>query len=212
VPVKVFEFLMRRLDLAGDIDEKRKDFHPLPYTGFRHGLPGISSSPNYKEILKKVMERALSPKPHEYFWIPKLFSEISGGFSAECIEALRGWAESGDKNKIQAVAYLLEDAPPGFLFSHAELISGLLESAYRINDDCYRNVRSYLQRPAFSETRTGTPGQPMPQDVRLKEQAMGLIKRFPAGSPTHEFYSSLIRRADASIQDDLARDEELSED
>jgi len=211
VPETVFEFLIKRLDIAED-SSREKDFQPLPYTGFRHGLQGISSSPRYTDILKKVRERALSPKLHEYFWIPKLFSEISDSFSAKCIDVLREWTESGDKNKIEAVAYLLEDASAGFVFSHSEFVSELLENAYKINDDCYRNVGSYLHRSAVSGTRSGSPGQPMPQDVRLRDQAMELLKKFQTGSPTYQFYSSLIRHAESEIRDQLARDEEFFED
>ena len=127
VPEAVVELLIKRLDLA-EYHEKKKDFRPLPYTGFRHGLAGISSSPRYKDILKKIRERALSPRTHEYFWIPKLFLEISGGFSNKCIDVLREWTESGDKEKIEAVAYLLKDAPSGFVFSHSDFVSELLEN------------------------------------------------------------------------------------
>ena len=211
VPETVVEFLLKRLDIAEDTGGK-KDFQPLPYTGFRHGLRGVSSSLKYMDILKKIRERALSPKSHEYFWIPKLFSEISGGFSPKCIDVLREWTESGDKNKIEAVAYILENAPAEFVFSHSKFVSELLENAYKINDDCYRNVRSHFYCSAVSETRSGSPGQPMPQDIRLRDHAMELLKKFPAGSPTHQFYSSLIRYAENAMRDQLARDEELFED
>ena len=211
VPETVVEFLIKRLDIAADI-EREKNFQPLPYLGFHHGLQGVTSSPRYKDILKKIRERALSPKSHEYFWIPKLFSEISGGFSQKCINVLKEWSESGEKNKIVAVAYLLKDAPSGFVFSHPAFVSELLENAYKINDDCYRNVGSYLRCSAVSGTRTGSPGQPMPQDVRLRDQAMELLNKYPAGSPTYKFYFYLVRHAENEIRDELARDEELFED
>jgi len=208
VPEAVVELLIKRLDIAEGF-EKEKDFQPLPYLRFRHGFPGISSSSNYRDILKKVREHALNPKPHEYFWIPKLFLEISGGFSLTCIDVLREWIESEDKEKIEAVAYLLKDAPPGFVFSHSELTSALLENSYKINEDCYQNVRSELFCSAISGTRTGSPGQPMPQDVRQRDQAEEMLKKYPAGSPTYKFYYSLLKHAENEIKDQLARDEEL---
>jgi hypothetical protein len=207
VPEAVVDLFLIRLDLEEGL-KREIDFQPLPYTGFSHGLKGISSSPNYTDILKKVRDRAISPKSHEEFWIPKLFLEISDGFSVKCIDVLREWINSGDKNKIEAVAYLLQDAPSGFAFSHPALVSTLLENAYRINDDCYRNVEGYLFCSAISGTRSGSPGQPMPQDVRLKDRAMELLKNYPAGSPTFKFYFSLIQHAENAIRVQLARDEE----
>ena len=110
------------------------------------------------------------------------------------------------------MAYLLKDASAGFVFSHSDFISELLENAYRISDDCYLNVRSELHCCAVSGTRSGSPGQPMPQDVRLRDQAIEILKEFPAGSPTYQFYSSLIQHAENAMRDKLARDEELFED
>lgn len=208
VPEAVFEFLVKRLELAGD-PKRKKDFQPLPYTGFHHGLQGICSSPRYTEILKEVRERALSPKPNEYFWIPKLFVEISCGFSAECLDVLKEWTESGDKHKVESVAYLLKGASAEFVFSHSDFVSELLENAYRISTDCYLNVKSEIYCCAVSGTRSGSPGQPMPQDVRLRDQAMEISKKFPMGSPSYQFYSSLIGHAEHRMRDQLARDEEL---
>jgi len=153
----------------------------------RYSNDECSQTCKYTDILEKVRERALSPKSNKYFWIPKLFLEISCGFSAKCTDVLREWTESGDKDKIEAVAYLLKDASAGFVFSHSDFVSELLENAYRISDNCYLNARSELYGSAISGTRSGSPGQPLPQDVRLRDQAMEILKKFSVGTPTYQF-------------------------
>ncbi len=211
IPEAVVDFLLERLDIA---EEKKKtsdgESQPLPYLGFHHGLKDIPSSPNYKDILRKVRDRALDSK--DYFWLPKLFAELSDGFSSVCLEVLDEWIESDDVKKIQGVGLLLKDAPPGFVFSHSEFVSRLIEKSYEVGEDCYRAVTSNLSSPANFEGGTGISGQPMPQDVKLRDQAKELSQKFPMGSPTQQFYFSLWEHAKSSIRNSLARDEEIFEE
>ena len=79
----------------------------------------------------------------------------------------------------------------------------------RIGDDSYRSVSSSLAQCALSGTRSGTPGQPMPQDVAIKDQASAVAAQFSAGSPPYRFYNSLAGSAEGSIRNQLLRDEEL---
>ena len=68
-----------------------------------------------------------------------------------------------------------------------------------------------LASSALTGTRSGTPGQPMPQDVAIRNQATEAASQFDTGSPTYRFYTSLAKSAEASIKSDLLRDEELFE-
>jgi hypothetical protein len=91
IPEAVVDFLLERLDIA---EEKKKtsdgEFQPLPYLGFHQGLKDISSSPNYKDFLRRVRDRALNPTAIDYFWLPKLFAELSDGFSSVCFKIIQG--------------------------------------------------------------------------------------------------------------------------
>jgi len=213
IPETIVDFLLKRLDIAKEKDATLGDrYQPLPYLGFHDGLKSIASSPNYRDILRKVRDHALNPNAVDYFWIPKLFSEISNGFCSVCLEVLYEWIESNDDKKIQAIGLLVKDAPSDFVFSHSEFVSRLLEKSYTKNDDCYRSVCGSLFSSALSRAKTGTAGQPMPQDVQLRDQAKELSKRFLIGSPTQRFYLELVNHAEASIRDSLMRDEEVLEE
>ena len=211
IPEAVVDFLLERLNIA---EEKKKtsdgEFQPLPYLGFHQGLKDISSSPNYKDILRKVRDRALDSK--DYFWLPKLFAELSDGFSSVCLEVLDEWIESEDVKKVQGVGLLVKNAHPGFIFSHSEFVSRLIEKSYEVGEDCYRTVTSNLSSPAILEGGTGIAGKPMPQDEKLRDQAKDFSQKFPVGSPTQRFYLLLSERAELSIRNSLARDEELFEE
>jgi len=213
IPEAVVDFLLGRLDIAKE-EEKTPDgeFQPLPHLSFRHRLKDIPSSPNYGDIIRTVRDRALNPTAIDRSWLPKLFAELSGDFSSTCLEALDEWIESNDIKKIQGVGLLVEDAPSGFIFSHPEFVSRLIEKSYITGEDCYRTVSSDISSPAILEGGTGMPGQPMPEDVKLRDQAKELSQRFPMGSPTQRFYHSLWEHAESSIRDSLARNEETFEE
>ena len=211
IPEAVVDFLLERLNIAekGEKSSGGK-FQPLPYLGFHQGLKDISSSPNYKDILRRVRDRALNPTVIDY--LPELFAELSGGFSSVCLEVLDEWTESDDVKKIRSVGLLVKNAHPGFIFSHSEFVSRLIEKSYEVGEDCYFIVTSNLSSPAILEGGTRIAGQPMPQDVKLRDQAKDFLQKFPVGSPTQRFYLSLSEHAELSIRNSLARDEELFEE
>lgn len=144
--------------------------------------------------------------------MPQLFREVSLGFeSPASLKVLDEWVNSGNAGRIKGAASLVSGAPPAFIFSHVEFTSNLLERAYAAGDATYRTVSASLARCALSGTRSGTPGQPMPQDVAIRDQASAVATQFVAGSPTYRFYHSVAERAEAGIRDQLLRDEELLE-
>ena len=187
-------------------------YSALPSLGFQDRLIGLATSPDQKTILQEVRDVSLEPGWSVKYWIPELFREISAGFeSAGSLEVLNEWINSGSDDKIKSAAVLVSSADPAFVFEHIEFTSNLLERAHAANHDCYQSVISSLARSALSGTRSGTPGQPFPEDVAMKDQARVVAGKFNAGSPTHRFYTSLAESAEASITYQLLQDEELFE-
>ena len=187
-------------------------YDALPILGFRDPLVGLGTSPDQEKMLRNIRDASLEQGRSGGRWIPQLFLEISPGFeSATSLKVLGEWADSGNDDKIKAAARLVSGARPGFVFQHVEFVSNLLERAYAASDDTYQAVSSTLASIALSGIRSGTPGQPMPEDVATRDQAAAVANTFDAGSPTYRFYDSLAKSADASIRYQMRRDEELFE-
>ena len=187
-------------------------YSPLPHGGFQDPPIDLTKSPDQETILREVRDASLEPGWHIDDWIPQLFREISSGFdSAASLKVLDEWINSGNADRIEAAAHLLSEARPEFVFKHIEFVSNLLERAHASSYDCFGSVSSSLANSAQSGGRSGTLGEPMPQDVALRDQASAVANQFDAGSPTSGFYSSLAEHAKASIKNQLLRDEELLE-
>ena len=189
-----------------------KNYSALPSLGFRDPLTGLATSQDQEQILREIRDTSLEPGWPIAHWVPELFREISSGFeSSASLKVLDEWVNSGDSGRIKAAARLVSGAQPAFVFRHVGFVSNLLERAHAAGDATYRSVSSSMARSALSGTRSGTPGQPMPQDVAIRDQASAVATQFIAGSPTHRFYTSLAKSAEADIRDQLLRDEELFE-
>ena len=193
-------------------DDEGAQYDALPVLGFRNPLIGLAASPDQETILREIRDTSLEPGSSVAYWIPQLFREVSLDFeSAASLKVLNEWINLGDGGRIRPAARLVSRAQPAFVFEHVGFISNLLERAYAAGFDCYRSVVSNLTSSAISGTHSGTPGQPMPQDEAMRDQATAVMSQFDAGSPPYKFYDSLAKIAEASIEEKRLSDEERFE-
>ena len=205
----VVALLLTRIKKKGN---EGTSYRALPILGFRNRLVGLATSPDQENILREIRDTSLEPGWAIGYWMPQLFREVSSGFeSSASLKVLEEWINSGSADRIKSAARLVSDAQPAFIFKHVGFISNLLERAHAAGSDSYRSVSGNLTGSALNGTRSGTPGQPMPHDVAIRDQAAAVATQFDAGSPTHRFYAFIAKSAEASITDQLLRDEELLE-
>jgi hypothetical protein len=238
LPHSLVQLFLNRI--KRDEEDKKGKYQPLPFQGFQHRLVGIAESNEYKDILICIRNQSLQRTEHTKFWFSKLFRDVSlvpdyrsstnqsssvqettstrysyeDGiliFSPTSIEVLSEWINSEDRNKIEAVSCLLSDAPQAFVFQNVEFVSNLLEQAYELGDDCYTTVTIDLLNSVNSGVRSGTPGQPLPEDVAIKEQSAAVAEQLIAESPSHQFYDCLVKNAKAYIEYWEKRWEEFGE-
>ncbi|MFH2068274.1 MAG: DUF4062 domain-containing protein [Candidatus Omnitrophota bacterium] len=202
-------FLINRYEYAIKNNKRESGYQPMPYSGFHNAFKCISENPSYKDILRRIREMTLKEKWLSSFWLPRLFEELSDGFCLKSLEVLEEWLNSGNEKKIAGASLLLREAPSDFVFTNHSFAQKMLEKAYNKSIECYRKVKGNLAGSAISGERSGTPGQPMPQDVILRDSANGMCKKLLVGSPAFWFYDTLRKHAEESIRDDLLRDEEI---
>ena len=166
----------------------------LPSLGFSDPLIGLVTSPDQESILRELRDASLEPGWSIQYWIPQLFREVSSDFeSSASLPVLEEWINSESADRIKPAAHLVSCAQPAFVFKHVEFITNLLERAHAASFDCYQSVSGSLRSSAMSGTHWGTPGQPMPHDVAIRDQAAVLAAQFDAGSPTNRFYAYWLR-------------------
>ena len=205
----VVELLLNRIRKE---ENRTAGYQPLPILGFRERLTGLSGGPDQENILREIRDASLESGGSIGYWIPKLFSEVSSRFDSPAgLQVLDEWINSGDPERIVSGARIVQGAGTGFVLRHVAFVSNLLERAHAASFDCYQSAAQSLEISALYGTRSGTLGQPMPQDIAMKDQASEVANQFDAGSLVHRFYDSLAKIAQARIDDQLQRDEELLE-
>ena len=207
--VAVVRILLKRIKRS---DNEKLEYRALPILGFNRQLTGLSASPDQENLLREIRDASLGSGWAVKHWIPQLFREVSSNFqSVAGLNVLNEWINSGDPAMIASAARLVSGAPPGFVFNHVDFVANLLERALTADYSCYQRVTGRLVGCAMSGTRSGTAGQPMPQDVAIRDQATAVASQLDAGSPAKKFYALLAESAERSIRDDRLRDEELYE-
>ena len=193
------------------LESKDEDkYQPFSYS-LMSELKGIKSSPDYLDILREIRNKVIEKTWQSNFWYPILFKSLSGDFNLQSIGVLKEWIQSGEKEKIEAVGTLLHQAPESFIFQNPNFVTDMLAVAKHHGEKFYKSVKADLSHTAIFRLKHGTPGQPMPEDVELKDNSMNLLQKLPKGSPTYEFYRSLVEYAKKEIEDQIKEDEELFE-
>lgn len=197
-PLSVLRMLLDRVNTL-EYDCMR-DIQALPNLGFDLRLEGLPQAAEYLDILREVRDRALALNRRNAFLIPQLFREITLNFSTNCLPVLDEWIATREKHKVEAVAFLLRESSPAFVFIHKKFVANLLEIAHDIGDQCLSIVSSHLQSPSITQGKQGVTGEPFPEDIDLRDKATSTAKSYPPGSPQARFYDSLVKLAEDSIR------------
>lgn len=234
IPASVLQLILKRIDLSVTKDDI--DYDPLPSIYLENCLHYLSSSEEYEDILRGIRDRwfnqrlqmmsaenckDLIPEDvlHSFKLEPlykELYEEASFVFIEESkrkispvsLNLLNEWINSENVGKIKAASRLIRGFQAGFIFGYLEFVSNLLERAYKAGDECYEAVSSNLFTIAVSGVKMGIPGQPFPEDVKLRDQASAIAKQFLQGSPVRKFFDSLVVYAEADIKFHHMFDEE----
>ena len=193
--------------------EKHSDDHsyrPLPYHFEPLPTMRFRESGQFAAVVQGVCEWLLEAHEgwHRPFWAPQLFMLVASTVDDEVLEILKGWAGPNDPLRLEVISYLLRAAPRGLVLERVDWVAELLELSYALGADCYEKVSSSLHASVASGTKSGTPGEPFPEDIEQRDRSARIAKGLPSGTPAQRFYVSLARSAEASIRWTQQRHEE----
>jgi len=203
-PLAVVELFVRRIEHRAAAQDS--NFRPIPFhvaVDFRT----LANHPDYAEVLRRIRDLALKKSWHFAYFASDLFWRVAQAPMA--LEVLREWVESNQKDQVVEAGHILEKAGSNFVFANPDFVSLILERASAIDNECFRDVASYLRSSAMSGSKSGTVGQPMPRDLEVREKANLLVKRFQAQPKVKVFYESLVKGAELSIRQHREEFEEM---
>jgi hypothetical protein len=213
-PAATLDFLFKRVERACETAD-------WTYTPIAHGslvtVPlNLLALEEGTRWLDYVLDWAFQAVPSERLrtHVAELVQALCPLFGPALVAGLRRRLSCTTREEMKLITAILSEAPADFVFDHREFAHGVLRIAKRIGQESYHDALFAFHRSTISGVRQGTPGEPFPQDLRLKEQAERALVGLDHMDPAYELYLGIMKGAEQSIRrqlDDGLRMKELDE-
>ncbi len=209
-PAETIKFLKKRIDKTEK--STNKDYDPLPFRHEKETKFRFHETKEYEDILRQLRDWVYSNlKKWEHAHFGKdLFSAVANEFNGTVMKILSEWIESGLAEKIKYAASLISEAPASFIWNNKGFIINLLERAYFQGSECFNSVCSSLGGALISGARTGTVGEPFPQDIEMRDKSVELLATLAPESPAKKFFEDIHEQALRDIR--RHKDERLDDE
>jgi len=114
-PMQVIDFIERRISTAQERQATEERYDAVPFQ-FSRAMDTIRSSPQYLDVLRRVRDWMLRDDAWFRLETPRVLKEIPGGLGAPLYRVLMEWVDSGDDQKLTAVASILREFNEGRVF------------------------------------------------------------------------------------------------
>jgi transcriptional regulator with XRE-family HTH domain len=196
---RLARFFMKRVDHAAHNDDW--GFRPCNYGPYGHVPLRLRESPDFAIVLREMSEWM---KGREGLLFgersAQLFDTLFKPFDEALVAALRAWVDAATEGDIRVIAKIVGEAHPNFVFEHTGFVTQFLERAKQFGKRALEQASFELFSSAIGGVRSGTPGQPFPRDVQMKQQAEKAMAQLPRFSPAYALYESIARHADWDIK------------
>jgi transcriptional regulator with XRE-family HTH domain len=181
---------------------KLKEYEPLPHSMENNIQLRFQETANYEEVLRNVRDWSTVDTGNwirPYFGLI-LFKLVSSSYDDVTLKVLGEWVDSTDEKQLEAVADLLTEANTSFIWENQQYIINILEQAQKHGIACYKRVCSSMHTLAVHGGRSGTVGEPFPEDIIQRDRSYELMTKLPPGSPAQRFFKLLYEEALSEIK------------
>jgi transcriptional regulator with XRE-family HTH domain len=203
-PRCVLGLLRQRIKLAEEMENLR-DYHPLPY---HWSTPlALRQHPDFLALLSELLSWLSGDSSWERTYFGRsLFAAAAGSFDEPVLSLLLEALRAGSEADARTVAKVLEEASNDLVFNHVSVVSELLASAARFGPDTLKAMHTSLYISATSGMRQGTPGEPFPEDVRLRDEGAAIADALPDSTAAARFYRELSTYGAEAVYREIERD------
>ena len=209
--MRVAKFFMDRVEYAAQT--KDWQYRPCNHGPYCQTPLLFRESPEFGALLRQVSQWMMSHKDDNLFQhrAGELFNVMFKPYNAELIGFFLDWIETATPADICVISQILREGHPDFIFENRQFIIRFLDKANQYGKDLLRDASSALFGSTISGVRSGTPGEPFPQDIRMKTEAESALKEIPTFSPAYKLYEDLKKHADYNIKRSLREREAFDE-
>ncbi len=211
-PYQLAGFLMARVEHAAKEDSW--SYRPCNYGPYGHVPLRFRKSSEVGPLVNFVWEWMKLGSDNNYHFehrAGELFETMFRPFDAELVNVIQGWIDSSTLSDMRRIARILCEVPQTFVFEQREFVIRFLERAKLCGKDVLDIALDALYRSSTSGVKHGTPGEPFPEDVNMKNKAETTMSELSRFSPAYKLYEQIKLSAEHCIQYSL-KEREAFED
>ncbi len=204
-PLACLEFLFERLDFAVENPDGLGSFRPFNHGPWADVPLKFRESREFGVVVRQVMrciskmENEAPGNPVVALYAGELFEAVCAPIDGELVGYLDTWIDCTTASELPLIAQVLSHAPNNFVFDQREFVARFLQKAQAFGPQTLDDAVGALVSSAVSGVKGGTPGQPFPRDIELRDGSEKAMKEVPRLSPSYMLYERLKKIADENI-------------
>lgn len=213
-PKHTLNFLIVRIEYARQREQTDWSYTAVPWASGARGGLGLMKHPDAPRWLRYVFDWALSKEEEDesvLVWFGHLIKTLCKPYDQSFVEFLRRWTENGGRNHAAIVIRILREAPNTFVFQHQEFVIEFLRTTRSYSPELLKPAISALYSSAVGGMRSGTPGEPFPRDIEMRDRASVVLTGLTRFDPAYVLYADIRKHAlvdiEHQIQEGLVLDE-----
>jgi hypothetical protein len=201
----VTEFVLDRADIA--LTKKEDESYRAVGFGRRSGGLALERSPDISAILQRVW---LWLRGHDGIWISARYeigTTISAMFkldSAPVVEFLDAMLDRATVGDLEWIGRILRDGHYTFAITQRRSVERYLGRCKAVEPRLVEIAIDQLRAAAMSGSWSGTAGEPMPRDIKARDEATAILASMSRLSPAYPLYRNILEDAKRNIDRSLA--------
>ncbi len=210
-PRELARFFMQRVEKAATTPDYH--FRPCNYGPWLHQPLRFRKAADGLQVMREVaawMRQNIGQRNLFNYHAANLFQAMFAPFDNEIVSFLSDWLKAATEEDMLTIATIIGEADRDFVMRHASFMVALMDQAHQFGPKMLRTVGGELFSSAINGIKSGTSGQPFPEDIALKENAEAVLSGLSRFSPAFELYDGLRQHAEAQIaraREDAEEDE-----
>jgi len=201
-PLDILDLFIRRIEKRENI--YNNDFKPIPHNFDRRPNFLFHESNDYLMTLNHFVKwfRTDSDGWEKGYFGSQIFGILANTTmgNASVMTVLNNLIDEDTKESIELVAELVSELPESFIYENTDFLAILLDKSARKGRETFRIVSSRLMKPVITGMRSGTPGQPFPQDIKMQEKAIQIRTGLKRNSHIDKFFEGIQKHAEGNIE------------
>jgi hypothetical protein len=197
-------FFMARVEHAMSIDDWH--YRPCNHGPYLHVPLRFRKSEEFGSLLRQVYQwmKSHSVKGYQFeHRAGELFNAMFSPLDEELLGFIQEWIDVSTPDDMRIISRILSESHPNFVFEQRAFVTRFLDKAKQHGKEVLNNAVSKLYSSAITGAKSGTPGEPFPQDIMMRDGAEKALQEIPRFAPASLLYESLEKHAEDNINQSI---------